>query len=106
MNAQKPLGLDERIDVTVSIDGARDDVEQIAVLAGRPIRPFAARALAAGWTIETQIEAAASRVASVADGPVAADLSTVRQIMATNLLRALGEASDDVIGSIVHRAIS
>lgn len=106
MNSEKPLGFDERVDVPVSSDGGGDDIEQVAMLAGGAIRPFAARALASGWTIETQIEAAAFRVAPVTDDPVAAYLSAVRQIMAADFLPALGEAPNNLLGSIQHGAIS
>ena len=88
-HAQKPLGFDQRIEVPVSTNSARNDIEQIAMLAGRAVRPFAARAFAGGWTGEAQVKAASLRVAPVSDDPVAADLPAVRQITTADVLRAL-----------------
>src|SRR5260370_37979434 len=48
-----------------------DDVEEITVVAGRRIGPFACRALAGFRSFQSEEQAAARRVRDIADQPVA-----------------------------------
>ena len=70
--AKKPPSLANSI---VEIDEATtlsDHVEQIAVLAGGCVRPFASGAFAGRRSLQTHEHGPSSRVANVTDNPVAA----------------------------------
>ena len=56
---------------------SRDDIEQIAMLAGRGISPFAGGAFPAVRSNEANEQAAAGRVPDVADDPVATPAAAV-----------------------------
>src|ERR1700736_530619 len=58
-----------------------DDVEKIAVVAGRRIGPFAGRALAGFRSFQPDEHGATGRVSNVADQPVAAFPAAVGEIM-------------------------
>ena len=63
-----------------------DDVEQIAMLAGRGVGPFAGGALAGFRPVQPDEHGAARRVADVADQPVAALAAAVGEIVAAHRL--------------------
>ena len=91
----------------VEIDKAAalaDDVEQIAMLAGRRVGPFARRTLAGFASFQPDEHGAARRVPHVADQPVTALAATVGEIMTAH---RLGIARETVrqFGSIVRASL-
>src|SRR5437868_3905682 len=75
---------------------AADQIEQIAVLAGCGIAPFAGGAGAALGTAEAHIETAPRRVIDIAGDPVTAALASVREIMAAYRLGLAREAARQI----------
>ncbi len=77
-----------------------NDVEQIAVFAGRRVGPFASGALAGVRSFQPDEKGAPWRVADIADQPVAAFSSAVGEVVAA---RRLGIARETVrqIGSLM-----
>ena len=63
-----------------------DDVEQIAMFAGRRVRPFACRTLAGFRPVQSDEEGATWRIADIADQPVAAFSPAVGEVVATHRL--------------------
>ena len=72
---------------------AADQVQQIAVFAGRGIAPFAGGAGSTVGTGEPHIKAAPRRVVGIAGDPVTAASASVRQIMAAHRLGLAREAA-------------
>ena len=81
---------------------AADQVQQIAVLAGRGIAPFAGGAGTAVGTAEADIKAAPRRVVDVAGDPVTAAAASVRQIMAAHRLGLAREAARQIASRADH----
>ena len=81
-----------------------DEVEQIAMLAGGGISPFAGGAFPAVRSNEADEQAAAGRVPDVADQPVATPAAAVGEIMAAHGLGITREAARQVGGLRRHIA--
>ena len=77
-----------------------DDVEQIAMFAGRRVRPFAGSTLARFGSSQPDEQGAPWRVADIANQPVAAFSPAVREVVAAH---RLGIARETVrqIGSLM-----
>jgi hypothetical protein len=91
--AQKPSSVVEGIAEPEMAAGLRDDIEQIAVLPGLSIGPFACGATTVRRRGETNIKTAARRIASISDQPVAAFSPSGGKIVATYRLSSRGEAA-------------
>src|SRR5260221_196362 len=76
--------------------GFSDDVEQIAMLARRGISPFACGPPAGARSTEANEHGSPGRVANVADSPVAADTSSIREIVAAHAFSLLGKAAREI----------
>ena len=76
----------------------RDEIEQIAMLAGGGVGPFAGGAFAVVRTFETDEQAATRLVGDIADQPIAALASPIGQIIPAHALRILREAPGKVCG--------
>ena len=79
-----------------------DEIEQIAMFAVSAVSPFAACALAGERAFEPHIEAAARMIVDVADDPVIAASTAVREIMLANGLDMFGEAARQSSGGAFH----
>ena len=79
-----------------------DDVEQIAVLAGRRVRPFASGALTGFWPVQPDEEGAPRRVADIANQPIAALPSAVGEVVAAHRLGIARETVRQVGGLMAH----
>src|SRR5262249_25100657 len=75
-----------------------DQVEQIAMLARCSVQPFSDCAPACLGSLQPDKQASAGRVPHVADQPVAALASAVREIMATHQLGLKGETTCQISG--------
>ena len=75
-----------------------DEVEQIAMLAGGGVGPFAGGALAAVGTAQTHEETAAGRVGDIADQPVAALAMAVGEVVAAHRLGIARETMGQICG--------
>jgi hypothetical protein len=86
-------------------DGAAafaDDIEQIAMLAGCRVGPFASGALARFGSSQPDEEGAPWRVADIAHQPVAAFSLAVGEIMATHRLGIARETVRQIGGLMAH----
>ena len=83
----------------------RDQIEEIAMLAGRGIGPFAGSAGTGVGTVETDIEAAPGRVPDVARDPVAALAASVGEISAAHGLCITSEAARQIGGWAGHGGV-
>ena len=79
-----------------------DDVEQIAMLAGRRVRPFASSALARFRSSQSHEKRAPWRVADIADQPVAALPPAVGEVMAAHRLGIARETVRQIGGLMAH----
>src|SRR3984893_2726424 len=83
---------------------AGDEIEEIAMLAGGGIGPFAGGAGAVIAALQADIKAAARRVHRVAGDPVAARAGAVREVMAAHGLGIAREAARQIGGGADHGA--
>src|SRR6267142_4688414 len=93
---EKATGL---INNVMEVDEARgfsDDVEQIAMLAGRGISPLTCGPLARARPTQANEHRSSRRVANVTDSPVAADTSSIREIVAAYGFSLLGKAAREM----------
>ena len=90
---EKATGLCEDISKLKETATFPDDIEQISVLAGRRIGPFACCALPRIGPAQPNEHRPAGRVARVSDDPVSANPSPIRKIMSADNFRALREAA-------------
>ncbi len=79
-----------------------DDVEQIAMLAGRRVRPFAGSTLARFGSSQPDEEGAPWRVADIANQPVAAFSSAVGEVVTTHRLGIARETVRQIGGLMAH----
>ena len=79
-----------------------DDVEQIAMLAGRRVRPFASGALAASGPRAADEEGAPRRVVDVANQPVATLPPAVGEVVAAHRLGIARETVRQIGGLMAH----
>ena len=79
-----------------------DDVEQIAMLAGRRIGPFTSSALAGLRSSQPHEEGAPRRVVDVANQPVAALPPAVGEVVAAHRLGIARETVRQIGGLMVH----
>ncbi len=79
-----------------------DDVEQIAMFAGRRVGPFAGSTLAGFWSVQPYEEGAPWCIADIADQPVAAFSPAVGEIMAAHRLGIARETVRQIGGLMVH----
>ena len=79
-----------------------DDVEQIAMLAGRRVGPFAGRPLARFRSSQPDEKGAPWRVADIANQPVAAFPPAVGEVVATHRLGIARETVRQIGGSMAH----
>ena len=84
-----------------------DDVEEIAMLAGGSVGPFAGGALAGFAALSPPEHRAAGRIADIADQPIAALAMAGGQVMPAHRL-GLSAKTDRQLGSVVpcHHAAS
>ena len=84
-----------------------DQIEQIAVLAGRGIGPFAGGARTIIGAVQPDIKTAARRVLDIADDPVAARTTSVGEIVAAHGLGIARETARQIGGELItdHLAI-
>ena len=80
-----------------------DDIEEIAMIAGRRVGPFAGRALAGFRSFQPDEQGAAGRIPHVADQPVAALAAAVGEIMAAHRLGIARETVRQFGGIERHR---
>jgi hypothetical protein len=73
-----------------------DEIEEISMLAGRGIGPFAGGAGTGVRAVEANIEAAAWRVRDIAGDPVAALAASVGEISAAHRLGITREAARQI----------
>src|SRR5262245_55966441 len=83
---QKPARLLELASERGQVPVESDEVEQVAVLAGGSIAPFAC-----SFAMESNIEALTRCVGDVADAPIPPGAATIGQILATDCLGMLGK---------------
>ncbi len=79
-----------------------DDVEQIAMLAGRRVRPFASGTLASLRPVQPDEEGAPQRIADIADQPVAALPPAVGEVVAAHRLGISRETVRQIGGLMAH----
>ena len=79
-----------------------DDVEQIAMLAGRRVRPFASGALAGLRSSEPDEEGATWRIADIADQPVAALSPAIGEVVTAHRLGIAREKVRQIGGLMAH----
>ena len=79
-----------------------DQIEQIAMLAGRGIGPFAGRARTVIGTLQPHIEASSRRVLDIADDPVAARAASFGEVVAAHGLGIAREAARQIGGGADH----
>ena len=79
-----------------------DDVEQIAMLAGRRVRPFASGTLAGLRSSQPDEEGAPWRVADIANQPVAALPPAVGEVVAAHRLGIARETVRQIGGLMAH----
>jgi hypothetical protein len=79
-----------------------DDVEQIAMLAGRCVRPFAGSTLARFGSSQPDEEGAPWCVADIADQPVAALPPAIGEIVATHRLGVARKTVRQIGGLMAH----
>ncbi len=79
-----------------------NDVEQIAMFAGRCVRPLASRTLASLRPMQSDEEGAPRRIAGIADQPVATLPPAVGEIMATHRLGIARETVYQIGGLMAH----
>ena len=80
-----------------------DDIEEIAMIAGRGVGPFAGRALAGFRSFQPDEQGAAGRIPHVADQPVAALAAAVGEIVAAHRLGIARETVRQFGGVERHR---
>ena len=80
-----------------------DDIEEVAVIAGRRVGPFAGRTLAGFRSFQPDEQGAAGRIPHVADQPVAALAATVGEIMTAHRLGIARETVRQFGGIERHR---
>ena len=91
-------GLAEAVQIAV----AGDQIEQIAMLAGGGIGPFAGGAGTVIGTLQPDIEAAARRVLDIADDPVAARAASFGEVVTAHGLGIAREAARQIGGCADH----
>ena len=79
-----------------------DDVEQIAMFAGRRVRPLASGSLAGSWPVQPYEEGAPWCVADIADQPVAALPPAVGEVVAAHRLGIARETVRQIGGLMAH----
>ncbi len=79
-----------------------DDVEQIAMLAGRRVRPFAGSTLARFGSSQPDEQGAPWRVADIANQPVAAFSSAVGEVVTAHRLGIARETVRQIGGLMAH----
>ncbi len=79
-----------------------DDVEQIAMLARRRVRPLASGTLAGFWPVQPDEEGAPWCIADIADQPVAAFSSAVGEVVAAHCLGIARETVRQIGGLMAH----
>ena len=80
-----------------------DDIEEVAVIAGRRVGPFAGRALAGFRSFQPDEQGAAGRIPHVADQPVAALAAAVGEIVTAHRLGIARETVRQFGGVERHR---
>ena len=80
-----------------------DDIEEVAVIAGRSVSPFAGRTLAGFRPFQPDEQGAAGCIPHVADKPVAALAAAVGEIVAAHRLGIARETVRQVGGIERHR---
>src|SRR5207244_4265957 len=93
-----------RLAETVQIAVMADQVQEIAVLAGGGVGPFAGGAGTGFGAVKPDIEAAARRIHDVAGDPVTAAAASVGEIVAAHRLGIAREAARQIAGLADHRA--
>src|SRR5262245_32096024 len=81
-----------------------DEVQEIPVLAGSSVGPFAGSGLPAVGSCEANEQAAARRVRNIADDPVAPPAMPLREVMAAHGLGITSEATRQIGGLRRHFA--
>ncbi len=79
-----------------------DDVEQIAMFAGRRVRPLASGTLAGFGPVQPHEEGAPRRVVDVANQPVAAFPPAVGEVAAAHRLGIARETVRQIGGLVAH----
>jgi hypothetical protein len=97
-------GLVEHVAQTLQLAIQSDEIEQIAMLAGGGVSPFAGGAFPAVRSSEANEQAAAGRVPDVADDPVATPAAAIGEVMAAHGLGITREAARQVGGLRRHIA--
>jgi hypothetical protein len=94
-----------REDVTQAIKSAvqGDKIEEIAMLSGGCVGPFANSALASIRSRKPDEQAAAGRIFDVADEPVISGLATVGEIMAAHRWRLARKMARQFGGRTLHK---
>ena len=82
-----------------------NDVEQVAMVAGSGVGPFAGGALPGFSALQPDEERAAGRVANVADHPIATLAATVREIAAAHRLGVARETARQVRRLLRHDGV-
>ena len=80
-----------------------DDIEEVAMIAGRRVGPFAGRTPAGFRSFQPDEQRAAGRIPHVADQPVTALAATVGEIMTAHRLGIARETVRQVGGIERHR---
>ena len=80
----------------------RHEVEQVAMLAGGGIGPFAGRAAPSCGSHDAYEEAAARIVVYIADKPVVSAATALRKVFLADGLSILGKAGGQVCGIPLH----
>jgi hypothetical protein len=81
-----------------------DEIEEITVLAGSSVSPFAGGALPAVGPREANEQAATRRVRDIADDPVATPAMALREVMAAHRLGITRETAGQIGGLRRHFA--
>ena len=93
---EKATGLGEDIGKLKETATFPNQIEQISVLAGRSIRPFACRALPRIGPAQPNEHRPAGGIARIPDDPVSADPSPVGKIMPADNFCTLREAATEI----------
>lgn len=94
--AEETPGLVGNITKIQQPEAFADDVEQIAMLPRRAIRPFARTATSVRSTMQADIERPSRRVMNVADKPVIAVPSASGEVMAADRLGILSQSPGQI----------
>jgi hypothetical protein len=101
--AEKPARFIQGIPQRAQAFVGSDQIEQIAMIAGRGIGPFAGCALAVVGGAQADIEAAAGIVVDVADQPIASFAPAIGEIVTAHRLGLSRETACQLRGWSLHR---